>query len=353
MATQIAVEKIDNLPAKLGYSMPAEWDRHESTWLSWPHNKETWPGDRLKRVEETYLQMLEALLPHEIVHLLVPNEATEDVVRSLLKKRDGEVTNLRLHLVPTVDTWIRDYGPTFVKNSRNQKAWCKWIFNAWGGKYPELAEDTQVFVRHKEIVGHSYFDAGFILEGGSIEVNGQGSCITTEQCLLNPNRNAPWVRSDIEKKLKDYLGVSDILWLKEGIVGDDTDGHIDDIVRFVSEKTLVAAFEEDPTDENYSILKQNWDKLKRLTQDRGWELIKLPMPGKWMSEDRDRLPASYANFYIANKVVLLPIYQHRNDDRAEKILRELFPKRTLVTIESSDLVYGLGSIHCVTQQEPA
>ena len=354
MKTALPITKLQELPRKLGFSMPAEWEMHKATWLSWPHNEETWPGTRLQKVEETYLQMLEALLPHEIVHLLVHDEKEEAYTRQLLKERGVETENFHPHRVPTVDTWIRDYGPTFLKTSQGKKSWCKWIFNAWGGKYPSLAEDTQVFTKHKDLIGNPYFDAGFILEGGSIEVNGQGICLTTEQCLLNPNRNSHFSCSDIETKLRDYLGVSEIIWIKEGIAGDDTDGHIDDIIRFVNPDTLVSAFEENSSDENYPILKENWKRLERAAKENGrnWNLVKLPMPGKVMSEDRDRLPASYANFYIANETVLLPIYGHQNDERAEKILRELFPGRAVVPIECTDLVYGLGSIHCVTQQEP-
>ncbi|MSR78137.1 MAG: agmatine deiminase family protein, partial [Candidatus Omnitrophica bacterium] len=334
--------------------MPSEWQRHEATWLTWPQNEETWPGDKLARVEEIYLQMLAALLPHEKIHLFVQDEREQDKVRQLLRARKVNFKNLIPHMAITVDTWIRDYGPTFVKKQDGSKAWVKWIFNAWGGKYKDLMLDNQVFVRHAELVESPMFDAGFILEGGSIEVNGQGVVITTEQCLLNPNRNSHLTREQIEQNLKDYLGVSEIIWLKEGIEGDDTDGHIDDIVRFVNENTVVSAYEEDPSDNNHEILKGNWETLQEYSRRYGknWNLIKLPMCGPVRDREGQRLPASYANFYIANNVVLLPVYSHKNDERAIKIITELFPTRIIVPIECTELVYGMGSIHCITQQEP-
>jgi agmatine deiminase len=334
--------------------MPAEWEPHEATWLSWPHNVETWPGKRLAKVEDTYLQMLEGLLPNEKVHLLVAGLTEAGKVEGRLKKMGIRTKNLILHLIPTVDTWIRDYGPTFVVNrDKEEKAWNKWIFNAWGGKYPSLMEDTHVF-EDKSLIGHRNFDVGIILEGGSIEVNGAGTCLTTEQCLLNKNRNPKLSREEIENYLKDYLGVSNIVWLGEGIAGDDTDGHVDDITRFVNPSTILTVFEEDAKDENYHPLKENWELLKSAEKPSGgkWEVLKFPMPGK-IADGNIRLPASYANFYIANGVVLVPVYGHKNDNRAVKILQELFPKREILPIRCNDLVYGLGAIHCVSQQEPA
>ncbi len=344
--------------------MPAEWAAHEATWLSWPHNQETWPGKRLNEVCEIYFQMLEALLPHEKVHLLVCNERQRDEIEHKLQSRRIRAQNLIYHRSPTVDAWIRDYGPTFLilgkkeggeehDLSRKKKAWCKWIFNAWGGKYPSLMKDTEIF-QDRSLIPYPCFDAGWVLEGGSIEVNGEGTCLTTEQCLLNPNRNPRLSRREIEQHLKNDLGVSHIVWLSEGIVGDDTDGHIDDIARFVNATTILAAYERDEADENYPILKKNWELLEnaRDPQGRKWDLIKFPLPGKVVDQGA-RLPASYANFYIADQAVLLPVYDHRNDRNAASILKELFPGRHIVPISCTALVYGLGAIHCVTQQEPA
>ena len=370
-----------NLPAKptpsaLGYRMPAEWEPHDATWLSWPHNQETWPGKRLSEVQEIYFQMLEAILPSEKVHLLVCDEREQEEVTVRLQRRQINSKNLIYHRAPTVDVWIRDYGPTFLtlgsssnsndfspsplssppKRGRGQdegKAWCKWIFNAWGGKYPSLIKDTGVFSKGRGLIPYPCFETDLVLEGGSIEVNGEGVCLTTEQCLLNRNRNPQLSRPEIEKYLRDHLGVSHIVWLAEGIVGDDTDGHIDDLARFVNTTTILAAHEENEADENYPILKKDWELLEKVRdqQTRKWDLIKLPMPGKVMNEGV-RLPASYANFYIANRTVLLPIYDDPCDREAIGILKEVFPDRLIIPIPSKTLIDGLGAIHCVTQQEP-
>jgi agmatine deiminase len=361
------------IPAKLGFRMPAEWAPHEATWLVWPQNAITWPGKHMKIVEEIYLQMMEALLPGEKVHLLVNDAQTQEKVASLLKKRGVNLKNFLSHQVPTIDAWIRDYGPTFITRhcerseaisdrdrhvasaprDDNRKAWIKWRFNAWGSKYDDLAQDTHVFEKSADLIPHPCFKGDFILEGGSIEVNGEGSLLTTEQCLLNKNRNPHLTRAQIEETLKNYLGIDQILWLGDGIEGDDTDGHIDDITRFVSKDTIVSCFEEDVQDKNYGPLKRNWELLEKSRDARGkkWNLVKLPMAGR-VSDEAGRLPASYANFYIANGVVLLPVYSHKNDERAIAILKELFPTRRIIPIECTSLVLGFGSIHCVTQQEP-
>lgn len=342
------------IPAKLGFSMPAEWAQHEATWLAWPQNVETWPGPHLKIVEEAFLQMMEGLLPQEKVNLLVQNQAEGEQVKKRLQGMGIKVKNLIPHVFPTVDSWIRDYGPTFLLNQKGEKAWVKWIFNAWGAKYESLMKDTEVFEKGASMIPHPCFKPGIVMEGGSIEVNGEGVCMITEQCQLNPNRNPKLNKKQIEEYLRNYLGVSQILWLGEGIVGDDTDGHIDDIARFVDKQTILAAFEEDERDANYGFLKENWEKLQHSTDTRGkkWNLIKLPMPGK-LEDAGVRLPASYANFYIGNASILLPVFKHKNDDRAVKILREIFPKREIIPIDCRSLVYGLGAIHCVSQQEPA
>lgn len=364
-------------PASLGYHMPAEWERHEATWLSWPQNTETWPGQRLARVEETFLQMLEGILPGEKVHLLVRDEAMGASVKKRLEKMSIRTSHLIFHSVPTADVWIRDYGPTFIKKksidhspqsiekNKNKsmvyglwsmdsaKAYIKWKFNAWGGKYPSLIGDTQVF-KNTSLISYPCFDAPIILEGGAIEVNGAGTCLVTEQCLLNKNRNPQLSREEIERHLKDYLGVFHVIWLKEGMVGDDTDGHMDDLARFVNPSTLLAVFEEDERDVNHKILKENGEVLKRAVDQDGkkWDVVKLPMPGS-VRDREGRLPASYANFFIANQAVLLPVFGHKHDQEAAGILRDYFPKREILPIPCGDLIYGLGAIHCVSQQEPA
>lgn len=359
--------------------MPAEWEPHQATWLSWPKNKITWPGSKLKNVELVYLQMMQATLPGERVELLVDDQKSARRVYSLLqKKKTKKLSNLRFHFIKTVDTWIRDYGPIFVKPtiparpagghhpyltgrqapSTIQVAFTKWIFNAWGGKYSDLARDNGVVNKLEILKKYKRFDPGIILEGGSIDVNGKGTLLTTEQCLLNKNRNKNLSRVEIENYLKKFLGVSKIIWLKEGIEGDDTDGHVDDITRFVNPSTIVTAAEKNTQDKNHFFLKENLEILKRSTdQDRRkFQIVELPMPGKLTPGRLDTrhpcLPASYANFYITNKSVLLPIYSHFNDKEAIRTLKGLFPGRQIAAIECSSLVYGLGSIHCVTQQQP-
>ncbi len=353
--TKSPAESSNNTPTQLGFYMPAEWRAHAATWLSWPKDPETWPG-RVPQVENIFLQMMAALAPNETVNLLVNDEETERRVRARCTFSGSD--NIRFHQIPTVDSWIRDYGPNFLVN-HNALAFNDWIFNAWGNKYEELKEDDAIPKRLKSLLKVPRFEPGIVMEGGSIEVNGAGCVLTTAQCLLNPNRNPSLSKADIEKYLKDYLGVERVLWLGEGIVGDDTDGHIDDIARFVGEDVIVCAVEEDPEDANYELLQDNLSRLKQMTDARGraFEIITLPMPGVvgGTSTDKrnlERLPASYANFYIANNVVLAPVFGHENDARALETLGQLFPDRSVVGINCEPLVWGMGTIHCVTQQQP-
>jgi len=343
-------------PADLGYRMPAEWRPHAATWLSWPKDPETWP-DRVPQVEEIFLQMMAALAPNEIVNLLVNDAEAEAAVRARSVFPGAE--NVRYHQIPTVDSWIRDYGPNFLINDKIQLAYNDWIFNAWGNKYEELKKDDAIPARLESLLNVPRFTPGIVMEGGSIEVNGAGCVLTTEQCLLNPNRNPHLSRDEIEQYLKGYLGVEKILWLGEGIVGDDTDGHIDDIARFVAPNVIVCAVEDDPEDANYKLLQDNLKRLHTMTDAGGqsFEIVTLPMPGVvgGTSTDQrnlDRLPASYANFYIANGVVLAPVFGHANDSRALESLQQLFPNRRVVGINCEPLVWGMGTIHCVTQQQP-
>ncbi len=338
--------------------MPAEWEPHAATWLTWPRNKITWPGPLLKRAEEIYIEMMRALLPGEKVNLLVPDEKTGRIVLRRLEAKKISPKNLVLHRAKAVDTWIRDYGPIFVKKE-GELAFTKWIFNAWGGKYSDLARDTKIVDKIPYFRAFRRFDPGIILEGGSIDVNGRGTLLTTEQCLLNPNRNPQLSRRGIEKYLEKYLGIQKTIWLKEGIEADDTDGHVDDITRFAGPRTILTAVEPDTSDKNHAYLKENLEILKHSTDQDGkkFTIIELPMPGyvgpPRSDTDHRRLPASYANFYIGNHAVLVPVYSHKNDRAALKIIQKAFPSRKIAAIECSALVYGLGSIHCVTQQQPA
>lgn len=338
-------------PAQLGFSMPAEWTRHEATWLVWPKNPITWPDDMMERVRSSYRQVIESLIPFEKVKLLVDDEKTADSVRSLFLKNKHSA-NLCIIVKPTVDSWIRDFGPTYVTSKDGGKAWCKWIFNAWGGKYDDLMQDTCVF-EDISLAGGRCFDTGLILEGGSIEVNGDGTCLTTEQCLLNANRNPQYSKEEIENLLKAYLGVNQIVWLKEGVAGDDTDGHIDDIARFVSKDTIVIV-QDKPGGLNEQVMKENLEILQasRCPDGSAWKIVTLPMPEPVMAEG-EPLPASYANFYIANEVVLLPVFDDPMDEQALKILQELFPTREVIPVPCRDVVYGMGTLHCLSQQEPS
>ena len=346
---------IKQTPAQLGFYMPAEWRTHTATWLTWPKDPMTWPG-RVPIVETIYLDMIAALTPHEIVNLLVDDQETANAVRT--RCQFPGASNLHIHQIKTVDSWIRDYGPGFLIDGKGNLAFNDWRFNAWGNKYEDLKQDDEIPSKLEAVIKAPRFEPGIVMEGGSIEVNGQGCVLTTEQCLLNPNRNPHLNRNEIEEYLKNYLGVGKVLWLGEGIVGDDTDGHIDDIARFVSPDTIVCALEDDPADANFKLLQDNYARLQRMTDVEGnpFNIVTLPMPGIVSGESTDRnlerLPASYANFYIGNNVILAPVFGHSNDQRALSILKGLFPDRRVVPINCEPLVWGMGTIHCVTQQQP-
>lgn len=342
-------------PRALGYAMPAEWALHRATWLAWPHNRGTWPV-HLEKVRDVWLQMICALSAHEQVCLLVNDQATEREVAARLRGAGAVTANVQLLQIPTVDVWMRDYGPTFVtRPSGDQPLACNdWIFNGWGGKYEGYADDDRVAQRMAQWLNIPLFAHDIILEGGSIEVNGAGTCLTTEQCLLNRNRNPNLSRGQIEECLRDALGVSHVLWLGEGIAGDDTDGHVDDIARFVASSTVVCALEANPQDENYRPLHDNFERLQSATDQNGGKLsvVTLPCPSP-VHYEGTRLPASYVNFYIANEVVLVPVFDDPSDCEALGILQELFPQRRVLGLRCNEVVAGLGALHCVTQQEPA
>lgn len=342
-------------PAALGYRMPAEWEPHTATWLAWPHNEDTWPG-RLPQVRDIFLDMIEALHRHETVHLLVNDAATAEQVDQRIRERGLEAGAINLHEMPTADAWLRDSGPIFLTGDSPQLtlAASAWRFNAWGGKYADLQADAGLSQRIASRLGVRCFAPGIVLEGGAIDVNGSGACLTTEQCLLHPNRNPDLQRADIECHLGATLGVCHVIWLGRGIAGDDTDGHVDDVARFVGPSTVVCALETDPQDANFAPLQDNLRRLRAATDEcgRSLDVVPLPMPGR-VGSPQERLPASYANFYIANGVVLVPVYDHPNDDRALRTLQDLFSGRRVIGIPCEPLVWGLGAIHCVTQQQPA
>lgn len=335
-------------PKSLGYRMPAEWEPQEAVWLTWPHNELTWPDGMLEEVQRTFVEIIRALHTGQRIKLLVRNSADESQIRHTLELENVALTRIDFVTVAAEDSWIRDYGPTFLIHPQSRRlAMVKWIFNAWGNKYDDLIGDDCIPHELNKSLRMTMFEPGIVLEGGSIEVNGAGTVLTTEQCLLNKNRNPQLRRAEIEEYLKEYLNVLTVLWLREGIAGDDTDGHIDDIARFVSEDTVICAVEDDPADENYEVLRENFERVKSF----GMNAVKLPMPG-YIGDRHARLPASYANFYIGNSAVMVPVFDHANDERALEIIQGCFPTRAVVGVHATAMVHGLGAIHCCSQQEP-
>jgi agmatine deiminase len=339
-------------PAALGYRMPAEWERHAATWLSWPRREGiSFPG-AFDRVMPTLRRMVEVLLESEPVCINVCNGAHEAEARKVLEGLPQE--RLTFYRIPTNEPWCRDHGPIFLTRADQPRlAIVDWDYNAWGGKYPPCDLDEVVPTRIAEILDVPVFYPRMILEGGSIDVNGAGALLTSEGCLLNPNRNPSLSREQIEERLRDYLGVTEILWLGEGIEGDDTDGHVDDLARFVSERTIITVIDGNRDDPNYEPLQENLTRIRAMKWKGGpFEVITLPMPARIDRADL-RLPGSYANFYIANECVLLPTFNDPNDAVAEATLAPLFPGRGIVPIDCTELIWGLGAFHCLTQQQPA
>jgi agmatine deiminase len=332
--------------------MPAEWEPQDGIWLSWPHDEETFPDP--DAVKESYADIICAVCGHERIDLLVRDDDDLQEARSLISRRRCPChRNIVPHVVDYADVWIRDYGPSFLVNRKTgELAMVDWGFNAWGNKYPVLLGDDRVPSIMNDELHLPLFSPGIVLEGGSIDVNGRGLVMTTEQCLLNPNRNPDLSRNELEEILCCYLGAGRIIWLKNGIAGDDTDGHVDDVARFVGERTVVCACEEDPEDGNYLSLRENIRILSRETDlsGRPLDVLLLPMPGR--IGDDQQLPASYANFLITNRTVLFPTFNHPNDRRVQALLASVFPRREPVGIDCRALVQGFGAIHCVTQQQP-
>ncbi len=345
-------EKQPPTPAELGYRMPAEWEPHTATWLSWPRREGISFPDSYDRVLPTLRALVAALLASEPVNINVSNGAHEAEARAALADLPPE--RLTFHEIPTNEPWCRDHGPIFLTRAAEPRlAVVDWDYNAWGGKYPPHDLDDVVPTRIAEELGLPLYYPRMILEGGSIEVNGTGALLTSESCLLNPNRNPQLDRAQIEQRLRDYLGVREILWLGDGIEGDDTDGHIDDLTRFVGERTVVTVVETNESDPNFAPLQENLARLRSLTiGGEPLEIIELPMPAR-IDREGLRLPASYANYYVANTSVLLPTFADPNDAIAAEVLARAFPRRTVVPIDCRELIWGLGAFHCLTQQQPA
>jgi agmatine deiminase len=351
-------------PRQLGYRMPAEWERHEATWLAWPHNPDDWPG-KFQAIPWLYAEIVRLLAARERVHMLVNDAKAEQRATSILERARANLDRVNFHQWPTNRVWTRDSGPIFVRNAEGDVAVTNWRFNAWA-KYSDWQLDDQVPGRVASLLGLEEWqpavalDNGesrrLVLEGGSIDANGESALLTTEECLLSQvqQRNPGVSRAKLEQAFSDYLGIDQVIWLNRGIAGDDTHGHIDDIARFIAADTIVAAVEPNASDENHAPLAENLARLKaaRTKDGKQFSLIELPLPRPVIFRGQ-RLPASYANFYIANDLVLVPTFHDPNDRVALNILAEAFPARDVIGIHAVDLVWGLGTLHCMTQQQPA
>ena len=340
-------------PAKAGFHFPAEWAKHTATWLSWPHKEESWPG-KIGTIYRPYCNFIKEVSQGELVRINVADEHMAAFAKGQLLAVGADLSKIEFFNFPTNDAWCRDHGPAFLINEETkQKAIVDWGYNAWGGKYPPFDLDDVIPTKIGGRFNLPVYHPGIVMEGGSVDFNGKGTILTTTACLLNKNRNPHLNQQQIEEYLRNYYGAEQILWLGDGIVGDDTDGHIDDITRFVNEDTVVTVVEENKKDDNYHILQENLQTLKtmRLLNGKQLNIVELPMPDP-VIYDGQRLPASYANFYIANAAVIVPTYRCTNDDRALEILQECFPDRKVVGIDSTDIIWGLGSFHCLSQQEP-
>jgi agmatine deiminase len=340
----------NDTPASLGYRWPAEWEPHTATWLAWPHKPETWPG-KFAPIPAVWATLVRTLAEFEPVHILAGGPAVMAQARSLV----GDVPKVVLHDIPTDDVWARDHGAMFLSGPDTlPPALVDWEYNAWGGKYPPFDLDNAVPGHVAQLTGRRAFRPGIILEGGAVDGNGEGTVLTTEPCLLNPNRNPQLSQAEVEQYLADFCCAKKILWLRGGIAGDDTDGHIDELARFVGPNTVVAALEDDPNDENYEPLRDNYQRLLSMSdaQGRPLEVISIPMP-RPLFYDNTRLPACYMNFYIANGVVIVPQFGDPADRVAVETLGRLFPTRQIRGLDAVDLVWGLGAFHCITQQQPA
>jgi agmatine deiminase len=342
-------------PREQGYFFPAEFAPHVATWLSWPHKEASWPG-KIHTIFPSYAKFIKELVKGEEVKINVANKAMQEFAIQILEKEQVDLSRVHFFMHPTNDAWCRDHGPAFLINptATQPKAIVDWGYNAWGDKYPPYDLDDVIPTLIANYYNYPVFHPGIVMEGGSVEFNGKGTVLTSTACLLNPNRNPHLNQQQIEHYLCAYYGVEQVLWVDEGIVGDDTDGHIDDTVRFVNEDTVLTVVESNRADENYSLLQHNLQQLKsmRLLNGKQLNIVEIPMPEPLFYEGQ-RLPCSYANFYIANNAVIVPVFNSKNDERALQLIQECFPSREVVGIDSTDIIWGLGSFHCLSQQEPA
>lgn len=327
--------------------MPAEWAKHQATWLAWPHDITTFP-DRIPQAEKIFTEIIFHLHTGEVVELFILDENMLNRAKTYLQKRGVDLARVSFHKMAYEDVWTRDTAPTFVIDKNTQQpALIKWRYNAYGNKFPPLLKDSAMADEAAKYLNLPLATSSFICEGGAIETNGAGILLTTEECLLNPNRNPDKSKQDIEEELKTLTGATQVIWLAKGLVNDHTDGHIDEIARFVAIDKIACAFTGDKTNPNYEILQANFKILSSLA-----EAVKLPMPN-FHYDDGELAPASYANFYIANQVVLVPQFNGPNDAPALEIIQSLFPERKAIGIDCADLIYGGGTIHCLTREQPA
>jgi agmatine deiminase len=342
-------------PKELGYYFPAEFAQHNATWLSWPHKEASWPG-KIDTIYPYYSQFVKYLALTERVCINVNDEDMKAFATAHLQQAGVNMAKVQFFMHPTNDAWCRDHGPAFLlnKNQKDQKAVIDWGYNAWGNKYPPYDLDDYIPTLVAKHYNIPVFYPNIVMEGGSVEFNGAGALLTSTACLLNENRNPHLNQEQIEQYLINYYGVEQILWVDEGIIGDDTDGHIDDTIRFVNEDTVLTVVEENKADENYFLLQHNLKQLQqmRLLNGKQLNIVELPMPDAVEFEDQ-RLPASYANFYISNGHVIVPTYRCDKDDKALQVIQQAFPEREVVGIDSTEIIWGLGSFHCLSQQEPA
>jgi agmatine deiminase len=365
MTTKIKTRVFTKTPAALGYTFPPEWARQSGVWFSWPRPEGiSFPGKYATVPDNIAAIMREIVKRRQLVHINVPNENYEAIVRDVLARNRVPTQRVRFHSFKTNESWCRDHGPAFVvKRGPGRKkslAVVDWGFNAWGGKYPPYDDDDAVPTRIAEKFKLPLFlpkhkGVPVIMEGGAVEFNGAGTVLTTESCLLNKNRNPHLSKKQIERYLKDYYGQRHVCWLGDGIVGDDTDGHIDDLARFVNPRTIVVAVEDDRRDANYKILEENLRRARSLKDQDGrpFDVVTIPMPGV-VEHDGQRLPATYLNFLFINGALLVPTFRHKtNDRRALAALQKLLPRHEVVGIDCTELIWGLGAIHCLTQQQPA
>ena len=339
-------------PAALGFAFPAEGQPHAATWTGWPFDTAYWEG-YLEAAREDFTRLVSTIARFEPVQLAVADDESETDARRRLEQTKNGLENIHFYRAKLDDVWFRDIAPLFVRNAAGEVAATDWRFNGWGGKY-RWRNDTHVPELVAAKLDMTRFDIPIVMEGGALEINGEGVCLTTRQCLLNPNRNPELSQSEIETYLKQYLGIDQVVWLGFGLEGDKTDGHIDTLTRFADDATIITSVCEDKADTNHEPLQENLKTLQALRRPNGepYRIVELPLPRKQLELDGERLPLTYANFYVGNGFVVVPTYDDENDERALDILRPLFPKRELIGLPSLGLISGGGSFHCVTQQQP-